>query len=65
MSPATASATATTAQCPECGGTVPITRAPLVGEVLPCPDCGVELEVTRTEPIAFTLAPQVQEDWGE
>jgi alpha-aminoadipate/glutamate carrier protein LysW len=54
-----------TCTCPECAATVPFTRRPLRGEVARCPDCGVELEVTDTDPITVTLAPQVEEDWGE
>ncbi len=65
MNNASATVVQSTAQCPECGGTVPIAHTPLAGEVLPCPGCGVELEVTSTNPVAFTLAPQVEEDWGE
>ena len=51
--------------CPECDGATPFTRTPLRGEVVRCPECSAELEVTDTDPIALTLAPQVEEDWGE
>ncbi|CAG0948804.1 alpha-aminoadipate/glutamate carrier protein LysW [Phycisphaerales bacterium] len=52
-------------ECPECAGSVNFARAPLNGEVVRCGDCGVELEVTNTAPITVTLAPEVEEDWGE
>ena len=53
------------ATCPECAGEVTFNRAPLKGEVVRCPECSAELEVTDTGPVQLTLAPQVQEDWGE
>ncbi len=52
-------------QCPECAGAVPFARAPLAGEVVRCPECAVELEVTAINPLTLTLAPEVEEDWGE
>ena len=61
----TATTTATTAACPECGGSVAFARAPLNGEIARCPDCGVELEVVNAHPITLELAPEVEEDWGE
>jgi len=51
--------------CPECAASVAFSRAPLQGEVIRCRDCTAELEVTDTAPITLTLAPQVEEDWGE
>jgi len=54
-----------TCECPECAAGVTFSRAPLNGEVIRCADCGVELEVTSTQPITLTLAPEVEEDWGE
>jgi alpha-aminoadipate carrier protein LysW len=54
-----------TAACPECAASVTFTRAPLQGEVIRCRECTAELEVTGTSPIELTLAPQVEEDWGE
>ncbi len=59
------SATQTTSACPECAADVSFTRAPLQGEVVRCKECKAELEVTNTAPIELTLAPQVEEDWGE
>ena len=61
----TALQSATACSCPECAGAVPFTRTPLRGEVVRCPECSVELEVTDIAPISLTLAPQVEEDWGE
>jgi alpha-aminoadipate carrier protein LysW len=56
---------ANTSTCPECAATVSFTRPPLQGEVIRCRECTAELEVTGTAPIQLTLAPQVEEDWGE
>jgi alpha-aminoadipate carrier protein LysW len=53
------------ATCPECAANVAFTRPPLQGEVIRCRECTAELEVTGTAPIQLTLAPQVEEDWGE
>ncbi len=53
------------AECPECAAELPLSGDLLKGEILTCPDCGVELEVTGVQPLAFSLAPQVEEDWGE
>jgi alpha-aminoadipate carrier protein LysW len=61
-----AQATATTtAECPECAGTVLFAGNTLKGEIVTCPDCGAELEVTATNPIQLDLAPKEEEDWGE
>jgi alpha-aminoadipate/glutamate carrier protein LysW len=53
------------ATCPECSGTIPIADDVERGEVIPCPDCGAELEVRTLDPLTLTLAPEIQEDWGE
>ncbi|QOJ01640.1 MAG: lysine biosynthesis protein LysW [Phycisphaeraceae bacterium] len=55
----------TSCDCPECGGAVGLKNAPLRGEVVRCGDCSTELEITSTSPLTLSLAPQVQEDWGE
>ena len=52
------------ANCPECGGDVPA-NAVERGEILPCPDCGAQLEVRELTPLTLTMAPEIQEDWGE
>jgi alpha-aminoadipate carrier protein LysW len=51
--------------CPECEAVVPLEGATELGEILVCPDCGVELEVTSLDPVALSLAPREEEDWGE
>ena len=56
--------TSTQATCPECEAPISL-QGMIVGEILYCPDCGVELEVTNLEQPTVSLAPQVQEDWGE
>jgi len=53
-----------TANCPECEAEITMAK-PLRGEIVVCPDCGAELEVTSENPLAFDLAPQEEEDWGE
>ncbi len=58
-------ATQTTAECPECAGTIPFNGSTLKGEIVTCPDCGAELEVTGVNPITLDLAPKEEEDWGE
>lgn len=52
-------------ECPECAGSISLTRTVIRGEVVRCGECSAELEVTGTSPIRLELAPQVQEDWGE
>lgn len=56
---------AVASRCPECEGEVRFDRPPLAGQVARCSGCGVELEVTATSPLTLTLAPEVEEDWGE
>lgn len=57
--------TAATADCPECADAIAFDRAPWRNEIVRCRSCGVELEVAATEPLTLTLAPEVEEDWGE
>ena len=57
--------TATTAQCPECGGAVSLAGDVERGEIVPCADCGAELEVVEPNPPELKLAPEEEEDWGE
>ncbi len=52
------------AHCPECEAEITV-QGLLVGEIIYCPDCNAELEVLRLQPPAVSLAPQVEEDWGE
>jgi alpha-aminoadipate/glutamate carrier protein LysW len=56
--------TTTLAQCPECDAAVP-TDGVRPGEIIECKDCAVELEVVTVSPITLTVAPEVEEDWGE
>ena len=51
--------------CVECGAGVPLPEDVMENEILHCPDCGVELEVISLEPLTLSLAPEVEEDWGE
>jgi alpha-aminoadipate/glutamate carrier protein LysW len=53
-----------TANCPECDAEIALAK-PMRGEIVVCPDCGAELEVVSENPLAFELAPQEEEDWGE
>lgn len=55
----------TEGSCVECGATFPLQDDLILGEILPCPDCGAELEVTSLQPVQLSLAPEVEEDWGE
>lgn len=57
--------TTQTATCPECEGALNPPADLLTGELVACDDCGAELETTSLKPLAFELAPEVQEDWGE
>jgi len=54
-----------TANCPECGANVTFSEAPMANEVVPCADCGADLEVSEISPLVLTLAPEIEEDWGE
>lgn len=42
-----------------------LTERPQVSEIVECSECAVELEVVTADPLALTLAPEVEEDWGE
>jgi alpha-aminoadipate carrier protein LysW len=68
MSPVTpppATTTAIQCACPECDAAVRFDRHPLNGQIARCTDCGAELEVTSINPLTLSLAPEVEEDWGE
>jgi alpha-aminoadipate/glutamate carrier protein LysW len=52
------------AHCPECDAQVSV-QGLLIGEIIYCSDCNAELEVVNVEQPEVTLAPQVEEDWGE
>lgn len=51
--------------CPECAASVQIAPDARVGEVISCPDCQIQLEIISRAPIILSLAPEVEEDWGE
>jgi alpha-aminoadipate carrier protein LysW len=56
----------TTAQtCPECGDEVQISQSPRLNEIVECAGCRSELEIVALSPAVLTLAPEVEEDWGE
>lgn len=51
--------------CTECKATVSASEDVQVGEVIACPECSADLEVVATKPLKVSLAPKVQEDWGQ
>jgi len=52
-------------ECPTCVATVLVEEDAQLGEIVVCPDCGLELEVTALDPLTLSVAPRVEEDWGE
>lgn len=52
-------------ECPECAAALVLPKGTVVGEILPCPDCAAELEVVALDPPRLSLAPEIEEDWGE
>jgi alpha-aminoadipate carrier protein LysW len=52
------------AQCPECLAEIALTNV-MQNEVVQCSGCGAELEVVSIAPLALSLAPEEEEDWGE
>lgn len=52
--------------CPICDSILNNSEELLVGELIRCSDCGSELEVVKNKNrLSLTLAPDIQEDWGE
>jgi alpha-aminoadipate carrier protein LysW len=51
--------------CPECEADLTLPSGVMENELIACPDCGAELEVISLNPVELTLAPDVEEDWGE
>ena len=51
--------------CPECQTELTIPENVVVNEIIECADCYAELELVTVEPLVVTLAPDVEEDWGE
>ncbi len=52
-------------KCPECAGQVDLAEPVRLSEIVQCPDCSSELEVVSLEPVSLSLAPEIEEDWGE
>jgi lysine biosynthesis protein LysW len=55
------------AECPTCGGTVPIALDVEVSEILTCSECHNRAVVVSIEQGLAVLeeAPAIEEDWGE
>ena len=51
--------------CPVCEGSVVVPKDAMLGEIVACDDCATELEVEVLEPVRLSIAPAVEEDWGE
>ena len=51
--------------CPECESPVSIEEPVRLSEIAQCPGCSSELEITGLDPVELTLAPEIEEDWGE
>ena len=55
-----------TADCPECGASVPLKETVKVGTKLDCPKCGERLEITALEPPELYYAyPEWEEEFEE
>ncbi len=52
-------------QCPECAGEVSVDADARISEIVECGECRSELEISDTDPLVLSLAPEVEEDWGE
>jgi lysine biosynthesis protein LysW len=52
--------------CLICESAIELTGDELLTEIVTCAECGQEHEVTALEPApSLSLAPEVEEDWGE
>ncbi|MFF8925612.1 lysine biosynthesis protein LysW [Streptomyces koyangensis] len=51
--------------CPECEDEVQISGSARPNEIIDCAGCRSELEIVALNPAVITLAPEVEEDWGE
>lgn len=52
--------------CPMCEAEISLENNVLSGELIQCIECGSDIEVTKTDDkITLTMAPEIQEDWGE
>ena len=52
-------------KCLECHAQISLDLTIQVREVITCPECSSDLEVTQVKPLKLSLAPEVQEDWGQ
>ncbi|GAB1822144.1 lysine biosynthesis protein LysW [Herbidospora sp. RD11066] len=52
-------------ECPECAAQVSLDADARVSEIVECHDCRSELEIASVTPPSLTVAPEVEEDWGE
>jgi alpha-aminoadipate carrier protein LysW len=52
-------------KCLECQAQISLDTTTQVGEVITCPECSTDLEVIQVKPLKLSLAPEVQEDWGQ
>ncbi|WP_066363009.1 lysine biosynthesis protein LysW [Herbidospora mongoliensis] len=52
-------------ECPECAAQVSLESDARVSEIVECLDCRSELEIASVAPPSLTVAPEVEEDWGE
>ncbi|GAA1739666.1 lysine biosynthesis protein LysW [Luedemannella helvata] len=53
------------AECPECAAEIYVDADARASEIIECTDCRSELEITSVRPPVLSLAPEVEEDWGE
>lgn len=56
-----------TGLCPVCDGVVSVPENTEVSEIVVCPECNTSLVTDSVDDskVAFSEAPQVEEDWGE
>lgn len=52
-------------KCLECQAKIILDPDIQAGEVVTCPECSTDLEIIQVKPIKLSLAPKVQEDWGQ
>lgn len=53
-------------KCPICDASIELGASALAGELVTCCGCGGDLELSSiNESATFSIAPEVQEDWGE
>ena len=53
------------AKCLECQAQLNLGSDIQKGEVITCGECSSDLEVVSVKPLKLSLAPKVQEDWGQ